>query len=325
VFGEVKKYLEFVKFSHTVFALPFALASMALAAEQAPFGHRGWPGWKIFLLTVAAMATARTTAMAFNRIVDRKFDAQNPRTKDRHLPAGQISLRAAWTLTILSAAGFVVVCWMFGGIGADSSRAPGEWKAGKDWLNWASGENGGNWLPLKLSPVALVVIYFYSFTKRFTAFSHFFLGIALALAPLGAWIAVRGRLDWQPVVLAAGVVFWLAGFDTIYATLDEDFDRKAGLRSLVVALGPKLALRAALVFHLIMMACLLAFGLISHRGSTYFIGLLPIYVLIFVQHFLARKQDAKSVNIAFFRVNAAVSIWVLLSVLFDIFIRSMHN
>jgi 4-hydroxybenzoate polyprenyltransferase len=319
----VKKYFEFVKFSHTIFALPFALASMALAASEAPFGNRGWPGWKIFLLILAAMATARTTAMAFNRIVDRKFDAQNPRTKDRHLPSGQISLGAAWTLTLVSAAAFVFVCWMFGATGGDSAHVMGEWKAGKDWMNWMTGESGGNWLPLKLSPVALVVICFYSFTKRFTAFAHFFLGIALALAPLGAWIAVRGEFDWQPVILSVAVVFWLAGFDIIYATLDEEFDRKAGLRSMVVALGSKLALRAALGFHLVMMAFLLAFGLISKMGATYFVCLAPIYLVIFLQHWFARKQDAKSINIAFFRVNAVVSVLVLIAVVGDVWVRTL--
>jgi 4-hydroxybenzoate polyprenyltransferase len=295
--GDVKQYFEFVKFSHTIFALPFAMASMALAASIAPHGNRGWPGWRIFLLILAAMTTARTTAMAFNRIVDRKFDALNPRTKDRHLPAGQISLGAAWALTVGSAAAFVVVCWMFGAL-------------------------DGNWLPLKLSPVALIVICFYSFTKRFTAFAHFFLGGALALAPLGAWIAVRGELDWQPVVLAGAVVFWLAGFDIIYATLDEEFDRKAGLHSMVVALGAKLALRAALAFHLMMMALLLAFGLISQLGRTYFALLLPIYATILAQHWFARKQDAKSINIAFFRVNAVVSVLVLAAVVADVWLRT---
>lgn len=294
----MKKYFEFVKFSHTIFALPFALASMALAASESPFGNRGWPGWRIFLLILAAMATARTTAMAFNRIVDRKFDALNPRTKDRHLPAGQISLGAAWTLTIVSAACFLVVCVLFGTV-----------------LD--------NWLPLKLSPVALLVICFYSFTKRFTAFAHFFLGFALALAPLGAWVAVRGSLDWQPVVLAGAVVFWLAGFDIIYATLDEEFDRKAGLRSMVVALGPKLALRAALGFHFVMMSFLLAFGLISNLGATYFVCLAPIYLVIFLQHWFARKQDAKSINIAFFRVNAVVSVLVLIAVVGDVWVRTL--
>jgi len=293
----VKKYFEFVKFSHMIFALPFALASMALAASEAPFGNRGWSGWKIFLLILAAMATARTTAMAFNRIVDRKFDALNPRTKDRHLPAGQIRLSAAWGLTVVSAICFLVVCVLF---------IPAR----------------GNWLPLILSPIALIVICFYSFTKRLTAFAHFFLGIALALAPLGAWIAVRGSLDWHPVVLSVAVVFWLAGFDIIYATLDEEFDRKAGLRSMVVALGPKLALRAALGFHLVMMALLLAFGLISRLGATYFVGLAPIYIVIFLQHWFARKQDAKSINIAFFRVNAVVSVLVLIAVVGDVWWRT---
>jgi 4-hydroxybenzoate polyprenyltransferase len=288
----VKKYFEFVKFSHTIFALPFALASMALAASEPPFGARGWPGGRIFLLILAAMGCARTTAMAFNRIVDRKFDALNPRTKDRHLPRGAVSLGGAWTLVAVSAAAFIGVTHFI------------------------------NPICFYLAPLALLIVGFYSFTKRFTALSHFTLGLSLAVAPVGAWLAVRGRFDWPPIVLAGAVVFWLAGFDIIYATLDEAFDRAMGLRSMVVTLGPKLALRAALSFHLVMMALLLAFGLVAQLGAIYFIGLAPIYVSIIVQHVLARKQDARSVNLAFFRVNAIVSVLVLLSVVADVGVRT---
>src|SRR5579862_647372 len=199
----LRKYFEFVRFSHTVFALPFALASMVVAANA----NRGWPGWRTFLLILAAMVCARTVAMGFNRIVDRKFDALNPRTAQRHLPKGQITTASAWVLVCLSAAGLVVVTW------------------------------GINPLCFRLSPVALLVVCFYSYTKRFTNFSHFFLGLALGIAPLGAWLAVRGTFDWPPIVLASAVVLWLVGFDIIYATQDYEFDKAHELHSLPVRLG----------------------------------------------------------------------------------------
>jgi 4-hydroxybenzoate polyprenyltransferase len=187
MFGEVKKWLEFVKFSHTVFALPFALASMLIAARD----NRGWPGARVFLLILVAMACARTCAMAFNRIVDRKFDKDNPRTSLRHLPAGGISLMSAWTLWGVSAVGLVAASYFL------------------------------NPICFYLSPVALIVVCSYSLTKRFTDFTHVFLGIAIALAPVGAWLAVRGNFDFMPIregflvplLLAVAVVFWLIGFD----------------------------------------------------------------------------------------------------------------
>src|SRR6185436_19874715 len=193
MFALIRKWGGFVKFSHTVFALPFALAAMVVAARQ----NRGWPGWRTFLLIVAAMVCARTCAMAFNRIVDREFDAANPRTAMRHLPTGRITLVSAWTLWAISAAGLVVTSYFL------------------------------NPLCFYLSPVALVVICFYSLTKRFTDYTHVFLGIALALAPIGAWLAVQGR-DLAPLetlrmlTLALAVVLWLVGFDIIYALQDYE-------------------------------------------------------------------------------------------------------
>ncbi|MGZ8921117.1 MAG: 4-hydroxybenzoate octaprenyltransferase, partial [Limisphaerales bacterium] len=216
--SEVIKWGEFVKLSHTVFAMPFAIASMALAAKET----RGWPGWRVFVLIVAAVATARTCAMAFNRIVDRKFDAENPRTAGRHLPTGRISLPSAWALCILSAAAFVGISYS---------------------INFAC---------FVLSPVALVVVCFYSLTKRFTDFTHVYLGVALALAPIGAWLAVRGTLHIAPVVLALAVVCWLVGFDVIYALQDYEFDKSRGLHSLVVRWGPKNALQFSFLLHLLM-------------------------------------------------------------------------
>ena len=196
----------FVRFSHTVFALPFALAAMCVAARD----NRGWPGWRTFGLVLAAMVCARTAAMAFNRIVDRKFDALNPRTAKRHLPAGQIGLFEACALCVGSAAGLIMASYFL------------------------------NPLCFYLSPVALVVICFYSLTKRFTDYTHVFLGIALALAPVGAWLAVKGAnvsgLEiLQMSALSLAVVLWLIGFDIIYALQDYEFDKAHGLHSLVVA------------------------------------------------------------------------------------------
>src|ERR1700704_2413578 len=195
MFSLIKKYASFVKLSHTVFALPFALASMVVAARA----NRGWPGWKTFGLILAAMVCARTCAMAFNRVVDRKFDALNPRTANRHLPSGQIRLTGAILLCALSAAGLVAAGFFL------------------------------NPLCFYLSPLALVVICFYSLTKRFTDYTHLFLGLALALAPVGAWLAVSGNhlssLEIvQMVVLALVVVLWLTGFDIIYSLQDYEFD-----------------------------------------------------------------------------------------------------
>ena len=283
----LRKYLEFVRFSHTVFALPFALASMAVAARA----ERGWPGARTFLLIVAAMVCARTAAMGFNRIVDRRLDALNPRTAQRHLPKGTMTVAGAWAIVCLSGGGLVVVSWFI------------------------------NRICFALSPVALVVVCFYSFTKRFTDFSHVFLGLALGIAPLGAWLAVRGRFDWPPCVLAAAVVFWLVGFDIIYATQDVEFDRARGLRSLPVKLGVAGSLRMARVAHAITAALLLAFGLISHLGVPYYFGLAIILICLVAQHGLARKQDPVSLNVAFFRMNAIISAVFLAGVAVDVISR----
>ena len=280
----IRKYFEFVRFSHTVFALPFALASMVVAAKV----DRGWPGWRVFLLILAAMVCARTAAMGFNRIVDRRLDALNPRTAQRHLPAGQIPLLNAWGLVIVSALGLGYVSWLI------------------------------NPLCGYLSPLALLIVFFYSFTKRFTDFSHVFLGLALGIAPLGAWLAVRGRFDWPPCVLALAVVFWLVGFDIIYATQDWEFDKSQGLHSLPVRLGIAPSLRVARAAHAIMAALLLAFGLISSLRVPYYLGLGIILVCLVAQHLLARKRDPISLNVAFFRMNALISAVFLGAVVVDV-------
>jgi len=274
----VRKYAEFVKFSHTIFALPFALAAMTIAARD----NRGWPGWRTFGLILAAMVSARTCAMAFNRIVDRKFDALNPRTAQRHLPAGKISLASAVALCAVAAAGLVVSSYFL------------------------------NPVCFYLSPVALVVICFYSLTKRFTDYTHFYLGIALALAPVGAWLAVKGLgvTRWeilQMTLLAGIVILWLVGFDIIYALQDYEFDRRHGLHSLVVAWGPRNALQAAFLAHMTMCGLLLAFGVLSGFRVAYIIGWFLIVGCLVLEHFIARRRSLNWINVAFFRLNAVVS------------------
>jgi 4-hydroxybenzoate polyprenyltransferase len=281
----IQKWGSFVRFSHTVFALPFALAAMLVAARV----NRGWPGWKTFGLILAAMVCARTCAMAFNRIVDRKFDAMNPRTTARHLPSGQISLASAISLCVLSATGLIVAsCFL-------------------------------NPLCFYLSPIALVVICFYSLTKRFTDYTHVFLGIALALAPIGAWLAVKGAnvspLEiLQMTLLASAVILWLVGFDIIYALQDYEFDKSQGLRSLVVAWGPKNALAAAFLAHMIMCGLLFAFGLLCQFRIAYLIGWLIILGCLVLEHWIARRRSMNWINLAFFRLNALVGVVFLVVV-----------
>lgn len=278
IFSTFQKWGSFVRFSHTIFALPFALAAMCVAARE----NRGWPGWRVFGLILVAMVCARTCAMAFNRIVDRKFDALNPRTANRHLPAGTISLTSAIALWLISAVGVVVASYFL------------------------------NPLCFWLSPVALVVVCFYSLTKRFTDYTHVFLGIALALAPVGAWLAVKGS-DVSPLeitqmlILSGAVIFWLIGFDIIYALQDHEFDKSHGLRSLVVAWGPKNALSAAFLSHVATCGLLLAFGLLCRFRIAYLVGWIIIAACLVTEHWIARRRSLNWINVAFFRLNAVVS------------------
>jgi 4-hydroxybenzoate polyprenyltransferase len=289
MFSAIQKWGSFVRFSHTVFALPFALAAMLVAARD----NRGWPGWEKFGLILAAMVCARTCAMAFNRIVDRKFDALNPRTANRHLPRGEISLFSAILLCVLSAAGLIAASYFL------------------------------NPLCFYLSPVALVMVCFYSLTKRFTDYTHVFLGLALALAPVGAWLAVRGAdvsiLEiLQMTVLASAVILWLVGFDIIYALQDYEFDKSHGLRSLVVAWGPKNALAAAFLAHMVMCGLLFAFGMLCHFRIAYIIGWLIIVGCLVLEHWIARRRSLNWINLAFFRLNALVGAVFLIVVAAEI-------
>ncbi|MGD1083544.1 MAG: 4-hydroxybenzoate octaprenyltransferase [Verrucomicrobiota bacterium] len=296
LFPTLRKHSDFIKLPHTVFALPFALASMAVAARDT----HGWPGWGRFALILAAMVFARTCAMSFNRIADREFDRANPRTAGRHLPSGQISLAAAWALCLFGAAGLVGASWLL------------------------------NPICCALSPVALMIVCFYSMTKRFTDFSHVFLGVALALAPIGAWLAVKGSFHFfpdglslehsaiLPLLLAAAVVFWLVGFDVIYAMQDYEFDRRHGLHSLVVRWGPNLALSASFLSHMIMWMILMIFGLLARFRLAYYVGLIFILGCLLLEHWLARRRSLNWIHNAFFRLNALISVVFLVVTLTEI-------
>jgi 4-hydroxybenzoate polyprenyltransferase len=292
IFRQLVAWGSFVKFSHTIFALPFALASMTVAARD----NRGWPGWEVFGLVMLAMVSARTCAMTFNRIADRHFDQLNPRTANRHLPTGQISLASAWTLWGISAAGLVVASFLL------------------------------NWLCFWLSPAALAIICFYSWTKRFTDFTHLYLGLALAIAPIGAWLAVKGTVDWWPIresfvlplVLAGAVFFWLVGFDIIYALQDYEFDRRQRLGSLVVRWGPQNALQAAFLAHALMWGFLAGFGLLSRFRVAYFVALAIILGSLVLEHWLARRRSLKWIHTAFFRLNALISLVFFIAVVTEV-------
>jgi len=292
----LQKWASFVRFSHTVFALPFALAAMLVAARE----QRGWPGWRTFGLILVAMVGARTCAMAFNRIVDRKFDALNPRTQNRHLPAGTISLFSALMLCAISGAALIAASYFL------------------------------NPVCFYFSPVALVMVCFYSLTKRFTNYTHVYLGVALALAPVGAWLAVKGAnvSSWeiiQMTLLALSVVLWLVGFDIIYALQDYEFDRSHGLHSLVVAWGPKNALNAAFLAHLLMCGLLLAFGLLCRFHLAYLIGWVLILGCLVLEHWIARRRSLNWINIAFFRLNALVGAVFLVVVAVEVIFPWMKS
>ncbi len=274
--GPVSRFLRLIRFSHTIFALPFALGALIVAAN-------GWPSSRILLLVLICMVFARTAAMLFNRLVDWSLDQRNPRTASRHL---LVSKPAALVLLAVSSAGFVLAAAAI------------------------------NRLTFVLAPVALALIFFYSLTKRFTSATHFFLGLALAIAPIGAWIAQTGHIAPAPLVLGAGVICWVAGFDLIYATQDYDFDRREGIRSLVVKLGITRSLRIAQLLHLGMFAALIAFGLSAKLGFFYYCGMPLVAAALFYEH-KTEKLDLAGINRAFFQSNAFVSAVFLIAVCVD--------
>jgi 4-hydroxybenzoate polyprenyltransferase len=261
-----------IAFKHTVFALPFAIIALITAAAP------GWPSPRVWLWVAVAMVSARTAAMAFNRLADHRIDGENPRTAERALPAGRLSRRFAWAVTGLSAALFVV---------AATSLNP---------------------LCLVLAPPALAVLLGYSFAKRFTAASHLWLGVALGIAPIGAWIAVTGRIDWPPLVLAAAVSLWVAGFDVIYSLQDESFDREHDLHSLPARLGGARALVLARLFHIAAFVGFLAFSMAAGGGPIRLLAVVSAGLLLAWQHRLIRADELQSVDAAFFTANGTLAL-----------------
>jgi 4-hydroxybenzoate polyprenyltransferase len=291
--GRIRLLLGLIRFSHTVFALPFALSSAALAWQAR------WPvapqQLALDLLGVLlCMVFARSAAMAFNRLADRHIDAKNPRTAARHLPAGLLTPAAVWTFTVVCSAAFVASTLLF----IVSSN---------------------NWWPLYLSVPVLLFVCAYSYTKRFTALAHFWLGASLLLAPLSAWIALRGMdgVFGTPLVLGLAVLFWVAGFDILYACQDVEFDRKAGLVSVPARLGVRNSLRAALVCHVVMVALLVLLFWVAQplHGIVYGLGVAAVALLVGYEHSLVRPDDLSRVNQAFFTVNGVISIGLFVVVL----------
>ncbi|HTZ75550.1 MAG TPA: UbiA-like polyprenyltransferase [Candidatus Aquilonibacter sp.] len=269
---------EMIKIEHSVFALPFALVGALLAARDA--GR--WPTWLQIFWIVVAMVGARSAAMTINRIADLQYDRRNPRTAQRALPAGQLSVTFAWAFTIAASALLVVAAWQL------------------------------NRLALELSPVALGVLFFYSYTKRFTALSHLVLGFCLGMSPAAAWIAIRGSLDWRMLILCAAVTLWVGGFDVLYACQDIDFDRSAGLYSIPKALGVRGALITARLMHLAMVALLAWLAVSFHLPWPAWAGIAVVAALLGYEHSLVKANDLSKINAAFFTVNGYISLLFLL-------------
>lgn len=271
VVGRVVTFGRMIKFSHSVFALPFALASATLAARE------GFHVLQI-LWIVVAMVGARSAAMGFNRLVDQRIDAMNPRTAGRELPRGLIGRGEVWALVVVSSGAFVLAAALL------------------------------NPLCLALSPVALAMVLTYSFTKRFTALSHLVLGLSLAIAPVGAWLAIRGAFALPPLILGAAVLFWVAGFDTIYACQDVDFDRAARLHSIPARLGVARALIAARVFHVGAVVLLASLFFVTRLHPLYLAGVAGVAALLTYEHSLVKADDLSRIDAAFFAVNGWVSV-----------------
>ena len=285
----LRTFLELIRFSHTIFALPFALTSAALAWRE-----KGRFDWHELVGILACLVFARSAAMGFNRIADRHIDAANPRTVGRHLPAGLVSVSSVVTFTVLSALGFFASTTLF--LFEDNP--------------W----------PLYLSVPVLLFLCAYSFTKRFTVLAHFWLGVSLLLAPVSAWIAIRGMPSWPeavvPLLLGGAVLFWVSGFDILYACQDAIFDREARLKSVPALLGVAGSLRVAAACHLVMLVMLLLLGqACEYLGWIYFAGVGAVAVLLAWEHWLVRPDDLSRVNQAFFQVNAIISVGLFLLVL----------
>ncbi len=288
MFSKIRQLLEMIRFTHTVFALPFALLSAAMAWQHpdSPFS------WTQLVGIVVCMVCARSAAMAFNRIVDRQIDAQNPRTEKRHLPAGLLSLPTVIAFTLVSSVGFVAATLIF---------LPNPW-------------------PLRLSVPVLLFLCGYSYAKRFTIWCHYWLSAALMLSPLATWIAIRGEVALAPTLLSAVIFFWVGGFDILYACQDAVFDRSRQLFSIPARWGIPVALRVALISHLMTIASLFALWHFAGLGPVFLLGCLAVAGLLLYEHWLVTPADLTKVNVAFFHVNAVVSLGLLAVGLADIWL-----
>lgn len=274
MFFKVKNYLSLVKFSHTIFAMPFAFIGYFFAYYKLPLT----PDWWLFLKVILCMIFARNAAMSFNRLVDRHFDRLNPRTSGREIPRGIISPKSVLAFTIANAILFILTTYFI------------------------------NSLVFFLSPIALGVVLFYSYTKRFTVFSHLVLGLGLSLAPIGAYLSVTGQFSLVPILYSVVVLFWVAGFDIIYALQDEEFDRNSKLHSIPAAVGARWALAIALALHFVSALIVIAIGVLASFNFFYWIGALLFILLMVYQHYLVRPTDISKVNMAFATTNGMASV-----------------
>ena len=302
----VKNYLSLVKFSHTIFAMPFALIGFSLGLVKGDFKQtnlnnsigggfditnfifRQKIGFK-FLLVLICMISARSAAMAFNRYLDRNFDAKNPRTAIREIPAGIISANSALRFVILSSVIFVIAAFFI------------------------------NAICFALSPVALFVVLFYSYTKRFTALCHLVLGLGLSLAPIGAYLAVTGRFDVLPLLFSLAVIFWVSGFDIIFALQDVDFDQSQHLYSIPSVLGKAKGLRVSELLHLVSAGCIIIAGFYGHFHWLYWMGVLVFIAMLIYQHSIVKPNDLSKVNLAFMTANGIASVVFAMFVIGDLF------
>lgn len=294
--GRIRQLLELIRFSHTVFALPFALLAAVLAWREPGSGF----AWYQLGGIVLGMVTARSAAMAFNRLVDRRLDAENPRTANRHLPAGLLGVGSVWLFTLICSLGFLASTLLF--LLGDTP----------------------NWWPVRLAVPVLLFLLGYSYVKRFSSLCHYWLAAALMLSPLCVWIAIRGPLIGSaedlaiPGMLAAVIFFWVGGFDIIYACQDVDHDRRAGLFSVPARLGVPAALRVAMFSHLVTIACLFGLWLAADLGPVFLCGVVAVSVLLAWEHWLVRPEDLSRVGLAFFHINAVISLGLLAVGLVDV-------
>ena len=282
----MQKYLSFIKFSHTIFALPFAAIGFFLAYKNADVTS----GWTIAVRVLLCMVFARNAAMAFNRYADRHIDKKNPRTAGREIPVGKISPGFALAFSLLNAAAFILTTFFI------------------------------NRLCFYLSPIALLLILGYSFTKRFTSFSHFVLGAGLSLAPIGAYLSVTGSFSILPVLFSVAVLMWVSGFDIIYALQDTQFDKESGLRSIPSVVGDKSALRISVFLHLLCIFSICMAGWMGVFGISYWLGCLFFTVMIIYQHLVVKPGDLSKINLAFFTLNGLASLIFSIFVILDILV-----